>query len=70
MTPTKKEPDVVVETETVEVEVEKGTRDPQTRAQLGDVIATHLQKWMSVNESEREAELLLEKIEVLAPVVK
>ena len=62
--------DKVIETETVEVQVEKGTRDPVTRGQVHGIIATHLQKWMSQEEAEREADSLLDQIEEIAPVVK
>lgn len=67
--PSKKD-DVVIETQTVEVEVEKGVRDPELRSQIADTVKDHLSKWMSQTEAEREAEALVLKIEKLATVVK
>lgn len=69
MTPSKKQDDVVLETQTVEVEVPKGVRDPELVQQITHTVALHLQKWMSVTEAEREASALVEKIEKLATVV-
>ena len=63
MTPPRKQSQHVVETETVEVEVDKGVATPELRIELSNLIAAHLSKWMSQNEAAVESERLVVKLE-------